>query len=129
VVAFFDLEKAGEVVEVDQLTILGNHIRGCLRREIEAIPAAMIDRIGYGGIALAAVQALVVWDNVIENNGPRRTDPVCGIFVLAGAGVDICRNHIINNGARTVEPAASAKPGARGGIVIMNAQPPVRAVT
>src|SRR5205823_1518572 len=71
VVAFFDLEKAGEVVEVDRLTILGNHIRGCLRREIEAIPAAMIDRIGYGGIALAAVNvesdrpALRVHDNIV----------------------------------------------------------------
>ncbi|PYV17187.1 MAG: hypothetical protein DMG07_06390 [Acidobacteria bacterium] len=128
VVAFFDLQNLREAIEVDGLSILGNHIRGCLRREIEAIPAAMLNRIGYGGIALAAVEDLVVWDNVIEDNGPRRIEPVCGIYVLIGTGVDISRNYIVNNGARTGEPAASAKPGQRGGIVIQNAQSPRRAL-
>jgi hypothetical protein len=126
VVAFFNLKEANEIVEVDQLTILGNHIRGCLRREIEAIPAAMQERVGYGGIALAAVDTLVIWDNVIEHNGPRRLDPVCGVFVLLGIGIDVCRNHIIDNGARTDEPVTSARPGMRGGIIVVNALSPVQ---
>lgn len=125
VVAFFDLRNARETITVQGLSILGNHIRGCLRREIEAIPAAMVERIGYGGIALADVEDLVVWDNVIENNGPRRLDPVCGIFVLLGDGIDISRNEILNNGARTAEPVDSARRGQRGGIIIRHATAPV----
>lgn len=128
VVAFFDLKNSPETISVFGLSILGNDIRGCLRREIEAIPAAMLERIGYGGIALADVEDLVVWDNVIEDNGPRRTDPVCGIFVLMGEGIDISRNRIVNNGARTAEPVSSAKAGQRGGIIIRHATPPVLGV-
>lgn len=124
-VAFFDLKNSRETISVLGLMILGNHIRGCLRREIAAIPAVALERIGYGGISLADVEDLVVWDNVIENNGPRRTDPVCGIFVLMGAGIDISRNRIVNNGARTVEPVTTAKRGQRGGIIIRHAIPPV----
>jgi hypothetical protein len=125
VVAFFDLTNDRETISVLGLSILGNHIRGCLRREIEAISAAMLNRIGYGGIALADVERLVVWDNTIENNGPRRTDPVCGIFLLMGEGIDISRNTIVNNGARTAEPVTSAKGGQRGGIIIRHATAPV----
>ncbi len=125
VVAFFDLRNARELITVQGLSILGNHIRGCLRREIEAIPAAMMERIGYGGIALADVEDLVVWDNVIEHNGPSRIDPVCGIFVLAGEGIDISRNTIVNNGARTQEPVDSARRGQRGGIIIRHATAPM----
>jgi len=120
VVAFFDLKRSQETISVTGLAILGNDIRRCLRREIEAVPAAMLDRIGYGGIALADVTKLTVWDNVIEDNGPRRTDPVCGIFVLLGDDVDVSRNRIVNNGARTEEPVTSAKPGQRGGIILRN---------
>ena len=128
VVAFFDLKDSPEAISVFGLSILGNHIRGCLRREIEAIPAAMLERIGYGGISLADVEDLVVWDNIIENNGPSRTEPICGIFVLMGAGIDIARNQIVNNGARTAEPVASAKRGQRGGIIIRHAIPPFQGV-
>lgn len=129
VVAFFDVRSARETIEVQQLTILGNHIRGCLRRPIDKISAAMLDRVGYGGIALAVVDTLVVWDNIIEHNGPRRIDPVCGVFVLLGIGVDICRNHIINNGARTEEPLSGVNPGMRGGIIIANAVSPTQVVS
>jgi len=125
VVAFFDLQNAKETISVQGLSILGNHIRGCLRREIDAIPAAMVERIGYGGIALADVENLVVWDNVIENNGPRRIDPVCGIFLLMGEGIDISRNKIVNNGARTKEPVSSARRGQRGGIIIRHVTAPM----
>jgi hypothetical protein len=124
VVAFFDI-RLGEIISVQGLEILGNDIRRCLLRKIEEIPAAMQARMGYGGIALADVEALVIWDNRIEANGPRRIDPVCGIFVLLGQGVDISRNRIINNGARTEEPIASAKPGQRGGIILMAVTHPV----
>lgn len=124
VAAFFDLEHDRETISVTVLSILGNIIRGCLRRPIEDIPAAMVNRAGYGGIALADVETLVVYDNTIENNGPRRIDPVCGIFVLLGEGIEIARNTIVNNGARTEEPVTSAKPGQRGGIIIVHAMAP-----
>ncbi len=124
VAAFFDLQNDRETISVTGLSILGNVIRGCLRRPIEDISAAMVNRAGYGGIALADVETLTVYDNTIENNGPRRIDPVCGIFVLMGQGVEISRNTIVNNGARTEEPVTSAKPGQRGGIVIVHALAP-----
>ena len=127
VVAFFDLRKDPQMITVQRLEILGNDIRRCLRREIEAIPSFMQNRMGYGGIALADVDDLVIWDNRIEDNGPRRSDPVCGIFLLLGQGVEISRNLILNNGARTEEPVSSAKPGQRGGIILILVTPPFAA--
>jgi hypothetical protein len=44
---------------------------------------------------------------------------VCGIFVLHGEGVDISRNRILHNGAKTDQPASQAKDGRRGGINIV----------
>jgi len=120
VVAYFDLETTKEVITVRGLSMLGNHVRGCLLRQIDSIQPTMFDRIGYGGIALAQVEDLVIWDNIIENNGPSRAEPVCGIFVLHGEGVDISRNHVVNNGAFTPEPIT--KNGARGGIVIRHVE-------
>jgi hypothetical protein len=124
VIGFFDPSLDDEIISVEGLTILGNHIRGCLFRQIEAIPVKMLDAIGYGGIALADVDSLIVWDNVIEDNGPSRLEPVCGVFVLHGEGIDICRNRILNNGAKTTEPATAAKDGRRGGINVVHATAP-----
>ncbi len=119
VVAFFDLAKQDEFISVDHLTIVGNEIRKCLGRDIEPIRPAMQDVMGYGGIALADVEYLVVRDNVIENNGPNHLLPICGIFVLHGEGIEISRNRISNNGADNGVPAEKgALPGARGGIYV-----------
>jgi hypothetical protein len=118
-----------EFVTVHRLLIDGNVIRRCLSREIE-IPAGMLDKIGYGGIALNHVEYLVIRDNCIEDNGPSQLEPICGIFVLYGEGIEISRNWILNNGAKPAvdtdsNPAEHAKLGARGGINIVKCTAPL----
>lgn len=119
VIGFFDLSAKDEFISVVRMTILANEIRGCLQRPLEAIPAGMLDSMGYGGIALADVEYLVVHDNVIEDNGPDHLQPVCGIFVLHGEGIDISRNRVLDNGAKTEQPSNLAKQGRRGGINVV----------
>jgi hypothetical protein len=79
----------------------------------------MTDSMGYGGISLADVDNLVARDNFIEDNGQDYTEPVCGIFVLHGDGIEISRNRIRNNGARNSKPSVSAENGRRGGINVV----------
>lgn len=119
VIGFFDLAAQDEFITVVRLGIVANEIRGCLQRTLEVIPAAMLDSMGYGGISLADVEYLVVRDNVIESNGPDHLQPVCGIFVLHGEGIEIVRNRILHNGAKTAEPSDQATDGRRGGINIV----------
>lgn len=124
VAAFFDLSKEDEFISVNSLTIVGNEIRNCLNREIQVIASAMQESIGYGGIALADVEYLVIRDNVIENNGPSQRMPICGIYVLHGEGIEISRNRIRNNGAKDGTSDSDALPGARGGIFVSYAIAP-----
>ena len=124
VIAFFDLKEADEFITVVGLTILGNDIRGNLRRPLAPVPTAMTDGMGYGGIALADVSRLVIRDNFIVDNGPSYLEPVCGIFVLHVEGADIAANHILNNGAKATEPPSVAKNGTRAGIDIKLALAP-----
>lgn len=119
VVAFFDLSAQDEFITVVELRIVANDIRGCLKRPLAAIPEAMRNAMGYGGIALADCELLTIRHNLIENNGPDHLEPICGIFLLHGEGVDISDNRIFNNGAKTNQPAHTAKDGRRGGINIV----------
>jgi hypothetical protein len=119
VVCFFTQTR--EMIHVQGLTIEGNEILGCLWRSLAKIPASSMNRIGYGGIALADVTRLVVRGNVIEANGTSHVEPICGLFLLHGEGVEISGNSIANNGTRTGEPVASANIGPRGGIYIVAA--------
>ena len=119
VVVFFNLDEEDEFISVVDLQILGNTISDCLYRELEAIPDDMEESMGYGGVSLADVDNLVIQDNVIQDNGPNHLEPICGVFVLHAEGIDISRNRILNNGAKTVESANAAKPGPRGGINII----------
>ena len=126
VVGFFDLtpntslsnSALSLLVTVEKLFIFGNDIRLCLNRPLAPIANKLQSFIGYGGISLALVADLVVRDNFIEDNGPDYLQPVCGIFVLHGEGIEISRNVILNNGQQTDQPPVSAKPGPRGGIYI-----------
>ena len=124
VVAFFNLDAQDEFITVEGLRIVANEIRGCLKRSLANIDAGMIDAMGYGGIALADVENLNVRHNLIEDNGPDHLEPVCGVFVLHGEGVDISDNRIVNNGAKTDQPSHTAKDGRRGGINIVLAIAP-----
>jgi hypothetical protein len=128
VAGFFDLIGADEFISVEHLSILGNEIHGCLRRPLEAIPEAMVNSLGYGGIALADVEHLMIRDNVISNNGPSHLEPVCGIFTLHAEGLEISRNRILNNGAKVEAGNTEAKIGRRGGINVVYALAPVSLV-
>jgi hypothetical protein len=128
VAGFFDISKIDEFISVHGLLIEGNEVRHCLGRPLEDIPQAMLDAMGYGGIALADVDELVIRDNFIVDNGPDFREPVCGIFVLHGEGIEILRNHILNNGAKdpkSAEKNSRTKKGRRGGINIRFALAPV----
>lgn len=111
------------MIMISRLVIVENRIELCVSRAPVAIPAKMTHIMGYGGISLAGVEDLVVRDNFIRENGPDFLEPICGIFVLQTEGVEISRNHILNNGIRTLaEPTASTvKNGVRGGIWISRA--------
>ena len=118
VVGFFNLKVAAELITVERLTILGNEIKRCLQRNLAPVREDMASLMGYGGVSLADVERLVLRENVIEDNGPDFLQPVCGVFVVEGEGVEIVHNRIVNNGANTGEPTSSARPGPRGGINI-----------
>lgn len=126
VVGFFDPQDK-ELISVHDLTIAANEIEHCLKRPLALVPVAMVDAMGYGGVALADCEHLVVRDNVIADNGPNHLEPVCGVYVLRAEGADVSNNRILNNGARTDQPATSARPGARAGIHIQHAVTPVLA--
>ena len=132
VAGFFELEEVREFITVHGLVIDGNVIRRCMGRPVE-IRAAMLDKVGYGGVALSHVEHLAIRDNFIEDNGPNQLEPICGIFVLYGEGIEISRNWILNNGAKpeTLEqanPNQHAKLGARGGIYIGNCTAPIATI-
>jgi hypothetical protein len=129
VVGFFDLDAEDEFITIVKLAILGNTITGCLLRDIADIPPEMIDYMGYGGISLADAEEVRIYDNAIEDNGPNHTFPVCGIFVLHGEGLDMCRNRILNNGAKTSDEPEDANPGARAGIRVVYAVPGIVPLT
>ena len=126
--SFFDLRDQDEFIRVDQLTILGNHIRHCLLRPIAEPEAEVAPFVGYGGISLADVHQIVIYDNLIEGCGFSPSEPVCGIFVLQAEGCDLSRNRIFENGIGLQEETAAttaAKLGYRGGIVIAFALAPM----
>lgn len=118
------------MIIVRRLVIVENRIELCVNRPPVPIPPKMTHIMGYGGIALAGVEDLVIWDNFIRENGPDYLQPICGIFVLQTEGAEISRNHILNNGIRTTtEPTASSvKNGVRGGIWISRAIRPEKDV-
>jgi len=121
VIGFFDLQEIDEIVSVRGLTICGNEILGCLLRAPANIESAMAAHMGYGGIALADVTELVIHDNVIEHTGLMHAQPVCGVFLAHGEGIDISRNRILNNGGQQNENVY----GPRGGVYIASAVAPV----
>lgn len=126
VVGFFNLSTIGLLTSVVDLTIYRNLIHHCLKQLPAEIPAPMKLEMGFGGIALADCENLVIRENRVEHNGKSHLEPVSGIFLLLGEKVDISDNRILNNGPRTPEKDTDARPGLRGGIVIGMSFKPVR---
>ncbi len=129
VIYFFDLSALDAFITVRNVAILGNEIRGNMLRPVAEPPAAQVNVAGFGGIALADVENLLVRDNRIGSNGPTHLEAICGVFVLHGEGVDITRNLIVDNGHKSTPSAQGAKRGLRGGIVIGYALAPTRLVS
>jgi hypothetical protein len=123
VIGFFNLREIDEIVTIRSLTIRKNQIRDCVQRPPANIESVMAAHMGYGGIALSDVSELVIHDNVIEHNGTTHAQPVCGVFVAHGEGIDISRNRILNNGSRQIEQ----RNGPCGGVFIALAVAPVTA--
>ena len=98
---FFDLASFDTMVAVSNLRIERNEIRDCLTSDLETPPPEISYFRGYGGIALASCDLLYLRDNRIQDNGRGTSAPVCGVFVLFGAGIEIDDNHIFANGAAT----------------------------
>lgn len=121
-----ELNTVKGMIWVRNLRIIDNSIERCMNIAPQDIPAKMTTLIGYGGIALAQTAALLIRDNSIVDNGPDFLQPVCGIFVLLAEGVEISRNRILNNGARSDQELTnkSVKNGLRGGIYIVRAIAP-----
>jgi hypothetical protein len=106
-----------------------------LRTDFLPFPAASPDIVGlanpiglrllpYGGIVLASVTgSLVIAGNSIEGNGSSPVEPINGIFVLSGDGIEVVQNKIARNGsvavANDVANDQTPKPGVRAGIAVM----------
>jgi hypothetical protein len=124
VAGFFALTDLHDIIIVRGLTILRNNIQDCLNREVAPFTKTTSDFGAYGGISVADVEDLTIYDNnIVENGWSLDGAPVCGIFVLQGAGIDICRNKIINNGSAfaTKRGLKHIPLGRRGGIIIAQA--------
>ena len=115
---FFDMEENPDFISVEDLLIEQNRITGCMRLEVGTIPFPLRDVIGFGGIALADVEYLVIRENLIAKNGSSSRDPICGVFVLHGAGIAIDGNRILHNGVTAATDDQLPRPGRRGGIVL-----------
>jgi hypothetical protein len=123
VARFFDLASVDQLIIVRRLAIETNRITECIRLPIPPLPVAMRDLAAQGVITLADVEALVMRDNVLDKNGKRHLDPVCGVFALVSTGVLIERNRITEN-APFLDNGEPIRPGWRGGIVLPHALPP-----
>ena len=121
-IGFFNLRVTQEIVTVDGLWIVANEIANCLRRTLTQFANALSTTIGYGGICLPDVTRTFIRDNLIQNTGVSLADPVCGIFVLHGAQVEISRNQIQDT--RDWSKAdANALSGFRAGIALIMVTP------
>lgn len=122
VFAFMHLETFRMIMRVEDLFVHRNRITNCAQQ----VPDLdnMTNEAGFGGISLGDANHAIITENLIENNGVTRQEPICGIFILAGERIDISNNQILNNGPQPLrdvgnpELAQNAQRGSRGGIVI-----------
>jgi hypothetical protein len=100
------------------LVIIGNRIHHNLRNPFDDAMRASAQLIGQGGVSLAVVESAVVSANYIYENGPRATDPVCGVFVGYGDDLEITDNVLAANGTITTDFEQNRQAGLRGGFYI-----------
>jgi hypothetical protein len=103
---------------VRDLTILRNRIHHNLQNPFNILMLLAAQFIGGGGISLAVVQSAVISGNHVLDNGPRATDPVCGVFVGYGNNLEITDNVVAGNGIISEDYLQNRRSGLRGGIYI-----------
>jgi uncharacterized Zn-binding protein involved in type VI secretion len=120
----FSRKAQGSPIVVRVLDIELNRIISCVRIDLGDAPFNDNYPYGYGGVSLVAVEYLTLRNNWIQKNGRSFVDPICGLYVHAGAGLIVEQNEITDNG-----PWSNAQklptPGPRGGIFIEQARTPV----
>jgi hypothetical protein len=116
---FFKLKEIPLLYTSRELAICGNTINNCLQQILPETGKYTKAVMGYGGIALADCENLVIRENRVENNGNDILQPVSGIFILQGEDIDISDNRVFNNGPGSTEDNNNYMQGARGGIVIV----------
>lgn len=125
VARFFDLEAVDEIIAVRGLHVRGNRIEECLRLPVpEVQPASMREHSAAGVITLAEVSDLHVEHNDLVRCGQRHLQPVCGVFALSSQGAVVEHNRIVDNAPRDNRTEQQARPGWRGGVVLLHARPP-----
>jgi hypothetical protein len=79
-----------------------------------------LQSLALGGIILSDVgNGAEIRNNLIRDNGSNLvSQPLSGIFVMAGEAISICGNRITGNGAA---PTTTQDTGIRGGIVVLYA--------
>jgi hypothetical protein len=115
-------------IVVRQLDVEGNRIVKCVQLELGNQRSSALVSLGFGGISLLAVEDFVLRNNRIERNGRSFIEPVCGVFVGLGRGMNIESNVIADNGPG-VETNQQPTAGLRGGIVILLARAPLSDAT
>ena len=102
------------------LEIRLNLILGCLLNPFDDAMQLEAKLHGLGGVSLGLCENVTIAENRIEANGTSAANPVCGVAVVYGEGVDVTANHIIGNGPLPAGAAPERLPGIRGGVVLLS---------
>ena len=102
------------------LEIRLNLILGCLLNPFDDAMQAESKLHGLGGISLGLCENVIIAENRIEANGTSVANPVCGVAMAYGEGVDVIANHIVANPPLPNGDPPARQPGVRGGIVLQS---------
>lgn len=124
VVGFWNLREVLEVISIENLSIVENVITRTMMRTTAFINTKTAG-FGYGAVSLAAVQNLMIRDNIIIDFGAKPGAQVCGIFVMHGEMVEINRNQIreTRDWGDTSYTGVNTPTGTRAGILMLLVTP------
>lgn len=103
-----------EMIEVHDVEIADNHIHNNFYSYVVTSDPVFADVVAFGGVILAASDAVRIHDNRIHDNGQRSPQPLCGVYIQHGETIAIESNQILDNGTG----AESILAGARAGIAL-----------